>query len=108
MMKGYKAFMHQNSTTPIVEKKLQYIDTPSPLAMTPEEFHATGIQAAELAAVYYADRSSKPVYTVPTPDVLERLRTSSLPEKGMPAQEILNYFAQKIMPYDMGKQQQNF
>jgi len=100
--------MHQNSTTPIVEKKQQYIDTPSPLAMTPEEFHTTGIQTAELAAAYYADRPSKPVYTAPTRDVLERLRTSSLPEKGMPAQEILNYFAQEIMPYDMGNQQPTF
>lgn len=76
--------------------------------MTPEEFHTTSIQTAELAAAYYADRPSKPVYTAPAREVLERLRTSSLPEQGMSAQEILTYFAQEIMPYDMGNQQPTF
>ena len=100
--------MHQNSSTSTVDKTRNYTDTPSPLAMTPEEFHTTSIQTAELAAAYYADRPSKPVYTAPTREVLERLRTSSLPEQGMSAQEILTYFAQEIMPYDMGNQQPTF
>lgn len=100
--------MHQNSSTPLVEKNRQYIDTPSPLAMTAEEFYATSIQTAELAAVYYADRPTRPVYTAPPREVLEHLRTSALPERGLSAHEILNYFAQEIMPYDMGNQQPTF
>lgn len=100
--------MKQNSTIPQIDTNRQYIDTPSPLAMTPDEFHKAGIQAAELAAAYYAERPSKPVYTAPSREVLERLRTSSLPEHGMSAQEILSYFAQEIMPYDMGNQQPTF
>ena len=100
--------MHQNSTTPLADKARQYIDNPSPLAMTAEEFHAIGLQTAELAAAYYTDRPSKPVYTAPTREVLERLRTSTLPEYGMSAQDILTYFAQEIMPYDMGNQQPTF
>lgn len=100
--------MHQKSTTPLADRLRQYLDNPSPLAMTPEEFRETGLQAAELAAAYYADRPSKPVYTPPSREVLERLRTSVLPEQGLSAQEILSYFAQEIMPYDMGNQQPTF
>jgi aromatic-L-amino-acid/L-tryptophan decarboxylase len=100
--------MHQNTTVPLTNKTRRYVDNPSPLAMTPEEFHAIGLQTAELATAYYADRSLKPVYTPPPHEVLERLRTLSLPEQGMPAQEILTYFAQEIMPYDMGNQQPTF
>ena len=100
--------MQQNSTLPQIATYKQYIDIPSPLAMTPDEFHAASIQAAELAAAYYADRSSKPVYTAPPREVLERLRACSLPEHGMSAQEILTAFAQEIMPYDMGNQQPTF
>jgi glutamate/tyrosine decarboxylase-like PLP-dependent enzyme len=100
--------MQQNTTIPEIDKKRQYTDTPSPLAMTPEEFRASSIQTAELAAAYYAERSSKPVYTAPSRETLEHLRSSSLPEHGMPARTILNYFAQEIMPYDMGNQQPTF
>lgn len=108
MTKGYETFMHHDSSASIVEKKRHYIDTSSPLAMTPEEFHSASIQTAELAAAYYADRPSQPVYTPPTRELLEHLRTSSLPERGMSTQEILHYFAHEIMPYDMGNQLPTF
>ena len=100
--------MHQSSRLSPLDIRRQYSDNPSPLAMTPEEFYTIGIQVAELAAAYYADRPSKPVYTAPPREALERLRSSSLPKYGMPAQEILSYFAQEIMPYDMGNQQPTF
>ncbi len=100
--------MHQKKSTSLIDKTRSYNDTPSPLAMTPEAFHKTSLQTAELAAAYYAERPTKPVYTAPTREVLERLRTSTLPEQGMPAEEILNYFAREIMPYDMGNQQPTF
>jgi glutamate/tyrosine decarboxylase-like PLP-dependent enzyme len=100
--------MHHNSSAPLADKQLHYNDTPSPLAMTPEEFHTTGLQTAELAAAYYAERPTKPVYTAPSREVLERLRTCALPERGLPASEILDYFAREIMPYDMGNQQPTF
>lgn len=100
--------MHQSSSLSPLDIRQQYTDNPSPLAMTPEEFHEASLQVAELAAAYYADRPSKPVYTAPPREVLERLRTSTLPEHGIPAQEILNYFAQEIMPYDVGNQQPTF
>src|SRR5579883_1048615 len=103
-----KASMQQNTTIPEIDKKRQYTDIPSPLAMTPEEFRASSIQTAELAAAYYAERSSKPVYTAPSRETLEHLRSSPLPEHGMPARTILNYFAQEIMPYDMGNHQPTF
>ncbi len=106
--KGYQAFMHQKSTAPLVEKAPYYVDTPSPLAMTPDEFLRCGLQTAELAAAYYADRPAKAVYTMPADDLLQRLRTAPLPEHGIPAEEILNYFAQEIMPFDMGNQQPTF
>src|SRR5258708_39311793 len=96
--------MYLDSSTSIVDKPRNYVDTPSPLAMTPEEFHTAGIQTAELAAAYYANRPSKPVYTAPSREVLERLRTSTLPEQGLSTQEILEYFARELMPYDMGYQ----
>src|SRR5437660_5685142 len=105
MMKGQQTCMRKNSSVPLIDKSRRYIDHSSPLAMTAEEFRACGTQAAELAATYYADRPGKPVYTAPTSEVLERLRTSSLPIRGMPAREILNYFAEEIMPHDMGNQQ---
>jgi len=66
--------------------------------MTPEEFYTASIQTAELAADYYADRPSKPVYTAPSSEVLERLRASVLPEQGLSTAEILDYFAREIMP----------
>ena len=100
--------MYLESSTSTVNKARNYIDSPSPLAMTPEEFHTTSIQTAELAAAYYAERPGKPVYTAPSRELLERLRTSVLPEQGMDAQEILAYFAREIMPYDMGNQQPTF
>ena len=100
--------MQQKSRNLIVEKNPQYNDNPSPLAMTPEEFYKVGVQAAELAAAYYADRQSKPIYTPPSPLVLESWRSSSLPERGMSAEEILTYFAQEVMPYDMGNQEPTF
>lgn len=100
--------MHHNSTTHLVDRAQRYVDYPSPLAMTPEEFQQAGQQTAELAAAYYASRSLRPVYTSPPRELLERLRSYALPDKGMSAQEILNYFATEIMPYDMGNQQPTF
>jgi glutamate/tyrosine decarboxylase-like PLP-dependent enzyme len=101
--------MHPDNSTVLKDMVArQYVDSSSPLTMTPEEFHAIGHQTAELASAYYADRPSKPVYTTPSREVLERLRTSVLPEQGMSAQEIVSYFAQEIMPYDMGNQQPTF
>lgn len=100
--------MYLDRSTSTVDKTQHYITSPSPLAMTPEEFYTASIQTAELAASYYAERPSKPVYTAPSREVLERLRTSALPEKGLPASEILNYFAREIMPYDMGNQLPTF
>lgn len=100
--------MQQSTTVPESDSKLPYIQTPSPLAMTAAEFYASSMQTAELAAAYYARRPERPVYTEPSHEMLERLRSSSLPEQGMPAQAILNYFAREIMPYDMGNQQPTF
>ncbi len=100
--------MYLDSSTSTADKTCHYIGNSSPLAMTSEEFHDASIQTAELAAAYYADRPSKPVYTAPSREVLERLRTSALPERGLSAREILEYFAQEIMPYDMGNQQPTF
>lgn len=107
-MKGKLAFMHQICTTSLAHQTPHYRNHSSPLAMTPDEFHQAGRQTAELAAAYYADRSSKPVYTPPSYELLERLRSCSLPEEGMPAREILAYFAAEIMPHDMGNQQPTF
>lgn len=100
--------IYQHNTTPLLDMVQQYTVTPSPLAMTAEEFRAASIHTAELAAAYYAERPTKPVYTAPPSDVLERWRTSSLPERGLAAEEILNSFAREIMPYDMGNQQPTF
>lgn len=100
--------MQQSTTVPESDRKRAYIETPSPLAMTPEEFYARSMQTAELAAAHYANRPTGPVYTVPPREVLERLRSSPLPEHGLPAQAILNYFARELMPYDMGNQQPTF
>jgi aromatic-L-amino-acid/L-tryptophan decarboxylase len=100
--------MHKPRRTSLVEKRQQYIDNPSPLVMTPDEFYQIGVQTAELAASYYEGRQSKPVYTPPAHEVLERLRNCALPERGMSAEEILAYFAQEIMPYDMGNQLPTF
>lgn len=100
--------MYHNHITPLIDKTRQYTATPSPLAMSPEAFRAAGVYTAELAAAHYAERSTKPVYTAPTGESLARLRTSILPEQGLPTEEILNYFAREIMPYDMGNQQPTF
>lgn len=85
-----------------------YVATPSPLAMTPEEFRSASLQTAEIAAAYYAYRLSKPVYIAPPGEALERLRQCVLPQRGLSTREILEYFAQEIMPYDMGNQQPTF
>src|SRR5258708_3793409 len=108
MFKNNEAFMHLDRSTSTVEKTRHYLASPSPLAMTPDEFHAASHLTAELAAEYYAERAEKPVYTAPSREVLERLRASALPERGLSAQEILHYFAREIMPYDMGNQQPTF
>ncbi|HEY0756386.1 MAG TPA: pyridoxal-dependent decarboxylase [Ktedonobacteraceae bacterium] len=100
--------MYLERSTSIVDKTQFYVNSPSPLAMTPEEFLAASTQTAELAATYYAERTSKPVYTTPPREVLERLRSSCLPERGLPTNEILEYFAREIMPYDMGNQLPTF
>jgi aromatic-L-amino-acid decarboxylase len=101
-------YMQQSTTIPESDRKQPYIETPSPLAMAPEEFSARSLQTAELAAAYYAERQSRPVYTMPPREVLEYLDTRALPEQGMSAQAILNAFAREIMPYDMGNQQATF
>ena len=100
--------MYLDRSTSTVDTTRPYTEAPSPLAMTPEEFYTASIQTAELAADYYADRPSKPVYTAPSSEVLERLRASVLPEQGLSTAEILDYFAREIMPYDMGNQQPTF
>jgi len=100
--------MQQSTIIPESDRKQAYIDTPSPLAMTPEEFSACSRQTAELAAASYAERQNRPVYTVPPREWLEQLGTRPLPEQGMSAQAILNTFAREIMPYDMGNQQATF
>src|SRR6185312_5658521 len=79
----YEAFMYLDGSTSTVDKTRHYIDSPSPLAMTAEEFHKASIQTAELAATYYAERPAKPTYTAPSREVLEHLRTSTLPEQGL-------------------------
>ena len=65
--------MYLDRSTSTVDKTQHYITSPSPLAMTPEEFYTASIQTAELAASYYAERPSKPVYTAPSREVLDML-----------------------------------
>jgi glutamate/tyrosine decarboxylase-like PLP-dependent enzyme len=64
--------------------------------------------ALEIAATYYETRGWRPVYTPPPPEELQSLRTLRLPEQGMSAEDILAFFADSIMPYDMGNQVETF
>ncbi len=86
----------------------RYMDFPSPLALSPAVYRRTAQMAAEIAAAYYETRGQQPVYTPPPPETLQSLRTLRLPEQGMSAEDILAFFAESIMPYDMGNQVETF
>jgi aromatic-L-amino-acid decarboxylase len=80
----------------------------SPLSMTAERFRQAALQAAGIAADYYAERPHRPVYAPPPGEVLERLRSLALPERGMATEEILSFWASQVMLYDMGNQLPGF
>src|SRR6266487_2529290 len=85
-----------------------YTDFPSPLALSPTVYRRAAQMAAEIAAAYYETRGQRAVYTPPPPETLQFLRTLRLPEQGMSAEDILAFFAESIMPYDMGNQVETF
>jgi glutamate/tyrosine decarboxylase-like PLP-dependent enzyme len=86
----------------------RYADVPSPLALTPDAYRRTAQMASEIAATYYETRGWRPVYTPPPQEELQSLRTLRLPEQGISAVDILAFFAESIMPYDMGNQVETF
>jgi len=76
--------------------------------MTTEAYHRAALLAAEIAAEFYASRGQRPVYSPPSSEALASLRALALPEQGMPAEEVLAFFAASVMPYDMGNQAPGF
>jgi aromatic-L-amino-acid decarboxylase len=80
----------------------------SPLAMTSTAYRNAALLAAEIAAEYYAVRGQRPVYTPPAQEALASLRALPLPEEGRTAEDILAFWANAIMPYDMGNQLPGF
>src|SRR5260370_30964451 len=86
----------------------RYMDFPSPLALSPAVYRRTAQMAAEIAAAYYETRGQQPVSTPPPPETLQSRGPLRLPEQGMSAEDILAFFAESIMPYDMGNQVETF
>src|SRR5260370_26748715 len=64
--------------------------------------------AAEITAAYCETRGQRPVSTPPPPETLQSRGPLRLPEQGMSAEDILAFFAESIMPYDMGNQVETF
>jgi len=76
--------------------------------MTAQQFRQASLQAAGIAADYYAGSPHRPVYAPPSGEALERLRSLTLPERGIAIEEILSFWSSEVMPYDMGNQLPGF
>ncbi|HEX5416907.1 MAG TPA: aminotransferase class V-fold PLP-dependent enzyme [Chloroflexota bacterium] len=77
-------------------------DGSSPLAMSPEEFRRLGYRAVDLAAEYLAGLAERPVFSPMTPDERASLLQQPLEPTGSAPEEILDRFAEAVLPYAMG------
>jgi glutamate/tyrosine decarboxylase-like PLP-dependent enzyme len=76
--------------------------------MGPDEFRNAAALAAQIASDHVEGLAGRPVYRPVPTDVARRLLELELPERGMSGDEVLRFFAEDVMPYDMGNQHPTF
>lgn len=81
---------------------------PSPLAMTTEEFRAASALAAELATAHVDGLTKRPVYKPMSAAERHKLIDMPFPHEGQSAEAVMRFFAEQIMPFDMGNQRPTF
>jgi aromatic-L-amino-acid decarboxylase len=74
----------------------------SALAIDPVTFRALGYRAVDMATDYLAGMRERPVFTPMSPDERQNLLEQALPDDGAPPDEILDRFAELILPHPMG------
>jgi aromatic-L-amino-acid/L-tryptophan decarboxylase len=80
----------------------------SPLVMESVEFRRAAQLAAHIAADHVDNVASRPVYQPMREAAVRRLLDLDLPESGVDGTEVLQFFAEHVMPYDMGNQHPTF
>jgi glutamate/tyrosine decarboxylase-like PLP-dependent enzyme len=80
----------------------------SPLAMDPDEFRRAAELTARLAADHVEHTPDRPVYRPVPEDIARRLLHLDLPDDGVTSDDVLQFFAENVMPYDMGNQHPTF
>src|SRR5512138_1153985 len=72
------------------------------LAIDPETFRQLGYRAVDLATDYLAGMRERAVFTPMLPDERRELLGQWLPDDGVDPDEILDRFAELVLPHPMG------
>lgn len=78
------------------------LEKPGALTLDAEAFRQAGHAVIDLAADYLGSLRDRPVFRPMTPDQRDVLMDASLPEWGTPVSEILDRFADDVLPFPLG------
>ena len=80
-----------------------YADVPSPFAMDDQAFRDLGHRLVDSLGAYLEALPENPVYR-PLPDEVRReIEEMELPTEGIDPEQILEFFAQRVLPYGRGQ-----
>jgi aromatic-L-amino-acid/L-tryptophan decarboxylase len=86
-----------------LHRPVGYSDVPSPFAMDGEAFLGLGHRLVDTLGAYLETLPGDPVYR-PFPDEVRReIEQMRLPAEGITPEEILDFFAQRVLPYGRGQ-----
>src|ERR1700722_7285581 len=86
-----------------LRRSVGYSDIPSPFAMDDEAFRDLGHRLVDTMGAYLEALPENPVYR-PLPDKVRRaIEEMELPAEGTPPKQILQFFADRVLPYGRGQ-----
>jgi aromatic-L-amino-acid/L-tryptophan decarboxylase len=80
-----------------------YSDAPSPFALDDQAFRDLGHQLVDTLGAYLEALPGNPVYRPLPEEVRRQIAEMRLPADGMAPEQILDFFAQRVLPYGRGQ-----
>src|SRR5215472_8438047 len=80
-----------------------YADVPSPFAMDDQAFRDLGHRLVDSLGAYLEALPENPVYRPLPEEVRREIEEMELPAEGIEPEQILEFFAQRVLPYGRGQ-----